>query len=376
MGRGSTQILIRKIIECLAEGSKSITEISEKTGLDRTAIGKYVNILKESGILIEDQEGTSKRFTLVPTFRTDTYFGLPLDENAEKQMSSLYHLIKKKWQTKTQRKLLNTHAQKIAYKVIVSCNLKIPCGWYIYGGIGLMSYNDDKEYNYYGLPKEVENSVDTIATEYAENLYAYQSKNKLYEEFSKELYLLKEDILKILYSPKFDEHPKNSLFVMNRKLRRLISLAPKDDRENYRKILDAYQDLMLDVTNKLDEKGILTHKREITLLFETLWRYIALFNFKQDLRQFYSEQILNKHFYLDVMQQEDEIIDIATQLQEIIPEQILEDSIKKKLYDALAQIKLLSPEEQQEQKKKLQKLKKELGEEKFQQWLFEQTGLK
>ena len=88
MGRGSTKNLIRKVIECLAKGSRSVTDISTETGTDRTAIVKYLNVLKESGLIVEEQQGTSKIFTLVPNYRTDTYFGLPLDQQAEKNISS------------------------------------------------------------------------------------------------------------------------------------------------------------------------------------------------------------------------------------------------------------------------------------------------
>src|SRR3989344_7355944 len=118
MGRGSTRILIGKIVECLTTGPKTIVEIAEITKLDRTAIGKYVNILKESKLLMEEEVGTSKKFTIVPTYRTDTYFGLPIEKESEEQAKSVYHLIQKYWSARTTKKLLNTYAQKIIFEVI------------------------------------------------------------------------------------------------------------------------------------------------------------------------------------------------------------------------------------------------------------------
>ena len=375
MGRGSTQILIRRIVECLTSGPKTIVEIADATGLDRTAIGRYVNILKESRLLIEEQEGTSKKFTIVPTYRTDTYFGLPLDEEAEKQVSSIYYLIKKHWTDKTTKKLLNTHAQKIAFKVIGSCDeLKIPSGWYIYGGISVAIYDDSHEYTYSQLSKKVEDCVKEVTEEYAKNEYAWQSKKLQYENAS-ELYKTKEEILKILYGPKFSEDPKRSLHVIIKKVRKLISLAPKAERQEYVKILDAYQDLLLDIYNKLDDAIIKGHKREITTLFEAIWKYIALFNFKYDLRGFYPEKVLDIHFILDIKQQEDEVIEFGTPLQDLIPEEEITNTIEKKLREALDHIKLLGPEEQKKRKQELEKLEKEIGHEKFQEFLLEQVGL-
>jgi len=49
---------------------------------------------------------------------------------------------------------------------------------------------------------------------------------------------------------------------------------------------------------------------------------------------------------------------------------------KKQLQKALSKIELLNPEEQKKQKKFLEQKEKELGFDKFQDWLFEQAGLK
>lgn len=376
MGRGSTQSLVRKIVKSLSGGTKSITEIAEQTGLDRTAISKYLGILADTGLLMEEQEGTSKKFTIVPTYRTDTYFGLPIDKESEQQAGSVYHLIKKYWTEKTTKTLLNTHAQKIAYKVISSCDdeLKIPIGWYIFGGICVVTYDDSKPYSYHGLSAKVEKCVREVTTEYAKNDYAWQSKQQQYGETTNELYAIKENLLSISYSPDFDKHPKSSLFILLKKIRRMVSLAPKSSQRNTG-ILDAYQDLMLDITNKLDETTILSHKREITTLIEAIWKYIALFNFKQDMLKFYSQAVLDAHFRLDIKQQEDEIVELGTQLQSLVPEDVITDPVEKKLREALSKIKILSPAEQEKQKEELDKLKKKIGHEKFQEWLFEQAGL-
>lgn len=58
MGKRETQILIKKIISSLMNSSsKSISEISEETNIDRTVIPKYLKTLQECGILIEEKKG-------------------------------------------------------------------------------------------------------------------------------------------------------------------------------------------------------------------------------------------------------------------------------------------------------------------------------
>jgi hypothetical protein len=377
MGRGSTQLLIRKVVESLSKSPKTITELADETGMDRTAISRYVNILIKSGLLIEDQDGTNKKLILTPSYRLDTYFGLPLEQMAEKQLRSIYHLIRKNWTAITTKKLLSTHAQKIAYEVITTCDdLKIPVGWYIYGGISALVYDDSAQYDYYKLPIKIESCIREVTAKYSKNEYAWQSKKLQYEEKYKELYVTKEEILSILYSGDFDKHPKNSLYVSLKKIRKLISSAPKESDPDYPELLGAYQDLMLDISTKLDETTILSRKRQIILLFEAVWKYIALFNFKQELGKFYSEKILNLHFHLDIKQQEDDIVELGAELQSQIPEDDIKDSIKKKLHEALSQIKSLNLDEQKKQKEEMNAMREKLGEEKFQKWLLQEVGLK
>ncbi len=373
MGRGSTQSLIREILKSLAESPKTISEIAEAIDLDRTAISRYVNLLKESGLLVEEQIGTSKKFTIIPTYREDTYFGLPLDKEVEKQISSVFYLIKKYWSEKTSKKLLNTHAQKIAFKVIRLCDeLKIPFGWYLYGGIEVGTYDDSKNYIFYETSEKVVRVVKEVTEEYAINDYAWQSKKLQYEQ-APEHYSVKEEILSILYGPTISEDPKRSLHVIIKKVRRLISLAPKVDRKEYNNILDAYQDLLLDLYNKVDDEVLKEHKREFIILFEAVWKYIALFNFKNDLLKFYPKKILDVHFFLDIKQQEDEIIELGSYLQSLVPED--EDPLRKKLNEALDKMLVADKEKLKKQNEELEKIKQEKGLEEFNEELFRRVGL-
>ena len=361
MGRGSTQLLIRKIIKSIAEGPKTISEIAETSKLDRTAVGRYLNILKESNLLIEEQAGTSKKFTLVPSYRTDTYFGLPLTEKAEKQVNSLYSLIKQNWGKMTSKNLLSTHVQKIAHKVIETCDeLEIPHGWYMYGAISVATFDESREYRYSGLSEEVENCVKETTAGYAKNKFAWQSKKQQYEEAGKQLYLKKEEILSILFGDVFAKDPKRALHVLVKKIRKLIDLAPKPAEKKYDEILDAYQDLMFDITTKLDNHSISEHKIDITVLFQSIWKYVALHHFKQDLSEYYSEQVLDVHFKLEIKQQEDQIIELGTQLNSLIPEEELSDELRK-FRDAIMQKKPTDQKKLKKQNEELEKILKEQG---------------
>ena len=129
MGRKSTQDLIRKIITSLTENSKSISEIVERTKLDRAAVSRYLDLLEESGLLVGEQRGNSKIFTLVPKFREDTFFGLPLEQEAEKNANTLFYLIRENWKKNTNKSLLKTQGLKNRVCKRVLCTKKARQQW-------------------------------------------------------------------------------------------------------------------------------------------------------------------------------------------------------------------------------------------------------
>ena len=377
MGRGSTQILIRKIVESLAKGPKSITEIAEETGLDRTAIARYLNLLRESGFLKEEEKGTSKIFHLSSTYRLDTYFGLPLDDETNKLIDSLYYLIRKKWKEKTQRKLLKTTAQKILYEVIEKAKLKIPHGWYVYGGIPIKPYDYYTAYAFSRVDENVVAVVDSAVTNY-NHKFAYESKQHQYRDAKKELYNVKEEILRLLYSKNFS---KNSMFVFQKLYSKFIRLIPKGDKI-YDELINDYMSLIIDITrnwddfvDEKDDRNFAEFKQKLISSFEALWRLVAMFNFKKDLGAFYPKIVLNEHFKMDIEQAKEELIEIGSELNEMIPFEEPDDPTYRKIKEALKNIEVRSPEEQERVKKEMDEYKKKYGLKALNEKLRKEAGL-
>ncbi|MEK6817035.1 MAG: hypothetical protein AABY09_05450, partial [Nanoarchaeota archaeon] len=319
--------------------------------------------------------------TLARANKSKTYFGLPLTDKAEKDFNSLYYLIKKFWNESTSKPLTNTHAKKIAYKVINSFKEldHLPRAWYQYGGIDIFIFDNDVDYAYSGLPAKIETFIRTTTVEYSKVQYAYQVKQIQYHEEPKSLYEIKEKILSILYSKEFDEHPKNSIFVILKFLKRLYDASPKDSRKEYDDILDAYHDMMFDAYSGFDADVIIKHKRNFILLFEAIWKYIALFNFKKELSEhkYYTEEALKSYFYLDIVQQEDEIIELGTELQCLIPkEEEPSDALYQQIKAIRKKAKPADKVELRKQNEKLEKIRAENGENAYQDELLRRAGLK
>lgn len=382
MGRGSTQILIRKIMECLAKGPKSATEISEETGLDRTAIARYLDVLRESEFIVEEQEGTSKKFILSSNYRLDTYFGLSIDQKTNEVIDSLYSLIEEKWKEKTGRKLLKTTAQKIIYQVINSCDLKtkIPTGWYIYGGICIKPFDYNQSYDFKGLDEQTIRCVTETVAEYSTNNFEYESKQLQYKKAGKELYDIKEDILKLLYSKNFS---KKSMYVFQKKYRDFLYAAPKEDAV-YKELINEYDSILIDVTRYwddfVDEKNdrhFAEFKQKLITSFEALWKLVAMVNFKQDLftGEFYLQKELDEHFKLDINQAKEDLIEIGSEINGMIPFEEPADPLYQQIKAIGKQAKRRTPEEQAKVQKEMDEYREKYGLEALGEKLLKDFGL-
>ena len=383
MGRGSTQILIRKIMESLARSPKSSTEIAEETGLDRTAITRYLDILKESEFVVEEQQGTSKKFILSSNYRLDTYFGLSLDSETNKLIDSVYHLVQKSWKEMTGRKLLKTTAQKIMYQVIETCRLKIPHGWYIFGGVCVKPFDYTKTYDFSDVSNHIITCVNETVIEYSKNNFEYESKQLQYKKAGKELYDIKEDILKLLYSKNFS---KNSMYVFQKLFSKFWRLAPKGDKL-YDNLLNDYDTLLVDITKEWDnfvdeknERNFAEFKQKLTSSFEAIWKMVAMANFKIDLfnGEYYLEKELNEHFKFDINQAKEDVIEIGSELNEMIPFEEPDDEIYrqlKKIREEASKTPKRTPEEQARVQKEMDDYAKEHGLKALGEKLFKDFGL-
>ena len=199
--------------------------------------------------------------------------------------------------------------------------------------------------------------------------------NEVYDnaKAGKELCLKKEEIRSILYGPEFAADPKRSINALVNKIRKFVSLSPRTGRTEYDEILDAYRDLMVDIS-KLENDFIASHKKEIEILFEKVWKYVKTFSLRDGLRNSHSEK-QDARLMADIRQQEDEITELGTQLQSLVPKKEITDPLAKKLKEALSGIRILSPAEQKVQKAKIERLKQKMGLEKFNEYLRKEAGL-
>lgn len=351
MGKSSTQNVLREILLVLSQGETTLTEISEKTGVDRTAIARYLDLFQDVGLVRERKEGRHKRYRMEGcTYNPETYFGLPLEKATAQLIDSIYARIQELWQGRSKRPLSRLQAQKMLFKVNKLCSLNIPVGWYLYGGISVKPYDQEIDYVNEGLPEYVEECIVTVVEEFLKDDFAYTSKLRQYDEEREELYLVKEQILRILHSPRFG---KDSLPMLKKKLEELIDKAPSPRDDTYTSLLANYKGMISEIAT-LEEQTIIDLAPTLRNSFDYVWKLIAMYRFKSDLLSHYSQETLDAHMGADIAQQEKEAIEVCSEIQSMVPVQEPDDSTYEKIQQMLQNISYSDKEERERKEKELQ----------------------
>lgn len=333
----TTSEMLKLIINSVSEGEKSILEIAKDMDSNWETVKTYLETLKDANVLEEREDGKKRVFFIKNRKSNKTYFGLPLDSEKEKLINGLFFKINEIWKKTTSKPITQIQAQKILFKLNKSFNLGIPMGKYIYGEIAVKSFSDFEGFGNVEIGKDIILELANIVKEVSKDDYAYKTKNKHYEEINDPTYFVKEYILSRLYSPYLN---KNAIHDIQLKLSTIfLNEWHKITDNKTKEILQDYNLLLQDISTNYSEELLIKNKRNFILSFENVWKLLAMFIFKNDLRKFYSEGVLETCFMYDIENQKKEVIEIGKQLQSIMP---IEKEPNDEFYQELKRIKTLS----------------------------------
>ena len=356
MERKSSKVLIPLILNAIRDEPKSIHEIANETNSNWESVKSYLESLKDAGILKESERGNKRLFYLSIgniKKRSDTYFGLPLKEELSKKIDSLFFHIKKEWKSKTGKEPKKTQVQKVLVKVNGLCKLKIPMGWYLYGCFCVKPYDTSYEYNYNPLEneKEVIACVKTVVNDYSQEESVYKLKLKQYQDEHKDMYLIKEAILTILTFREL----KSSIDELNSMFFKLLSNIPEIDDKDSKDMINESIGTILNLVYKLDEKVLKKIRLDIIESFNTLWKLITLYQFSNDLKEYYDTETIKNCLYEDIILQK---INVQISLEYILDLIPLDEEPKEENYiylrNMIRNIKLLSDKEKKMREKELE----------------------
>ena len=381
MKRKSAKELIKRILNSISETPKSIHEIAKDCGSNWESIKVYLETLRESGVVQETEMGNKRVFS-IPQYeiikKTGNYFDLPIIETDETLIDSLFFKIREEWKKKTGNIPGSIQVQKSLARINKICNLKLPMGWYCFGPMCVKPYNRGMEYSYVELDDNIQKCVIETVSEYSTEHSAYTLKLRHYNEENNELYLTKEILLTLLSSKDFS---KKYVQEINTQLYALLKHTPPIFDEIVKDIVNEFVSVVMQLVNNLTDDDLQLVKNDIYTAFNEVWKIIALYNYFSDLEPYYvknfSREIELKHFLTEMTLQKLEVVEYLKHLNDLVPVQPEpDDKSYRRLKSLLISMTPLPVEEQKKREQELESKKKELGHEKFQEWLLEQAGLK
>ena len=149
------------------------------------------------------------------------------------------------------------------------------------------------------------------------------------------------------------------MFVFQKFFSQFWRASPKGDKL-YSELISDFDTLLIDITQEWDnfvdeknERNFAEFKQKLISSFEALWKMIAMMNFKQDLLTgaFYLEKELDEHFKFDINQAKEDLIEICSELNDMIPFEEPTDPLYQDFKTLIREGHKLS---EQEQKKHLE----------------------
>ena len=193
--------------------------------------------------------------------------------------------------------------------------LELPIGWYMYGEMSAVVYDPQEPFDDSTRVQNETEVMDSIMEAVEENTKFDSVANLMehrYKEKEKELYIakhnLKEDILPNSH-PKSEAMPEIYRFAYN---------LPEIEDEESKRMVDEFVSIFSALYNK--EDGYM--RSELISLFDAVWRLVALYNFRNDLRdqKLFSEKELEIKFRIDIHSQKQEVREKLERLQDFMPE--------------------------------------------------------
>ncbi len=358
MPKNATPEVIEKVKRALDETPRSINEIAERADTDWATTQRWLEILRSLGYAHQKVVGSHPLFFVKHLSSSRTLFDIPISQTDEKVIHFIYAKAQELWKKKTNSSLGKSHAQKIVARVNKELDLKLPVGWYLYGQVCVLPYDDAVTYesvSFSGSEKmiaAIEKAVeDFIPLTSTKKLRKYH-----YEENHNELYLLKEQVIECR-SFSFDaEHIEKLIRI----LLDMIPLLPKSNRELIQFFTDFIGETMdvkktvSSAEHSFDAEKVMRIKRLFFDGFDAIWRLIAIESYKSSLMETgkFSKELLEEKFRIQYAAQDDLTIVL---MQELSDEAEIEKlyyvdvdkltDVQKKLRAMMGSARPLTPEE-------------------------------
>ncbi|MEK6959824.1 MAG: hypothetical protein AABX47_01505 [Nanoarchaeota archaeon] len=380
MGKRAAGEVSQKILEVLsshAGRSMSIQDIAKEAGVSYDSVKRHVEVFVKIDVLRRLEENGKVVYQKMRSYKSDTLFSIPLSAESKERIKKVYATVLKVWPSICDKPLSKTLMQKIAVDVIEELHPEVPRGWYLYGEILMLPFDSDQDY---GPPIDETPKVGYIrgvCKEYCGCCDAsYKIRRHQYEKKKKPLYLVKEDLS--YYLTYFDYNdPKNKNKIREALNNFIFNLERKEFNSWIIALVDDFCSSVLQILRHGSVDEINQSKPIVIENFNNVWQLVATYELYDSLTRFFDKELLKDYFFERLNELKETCLESMDSLYEALPKyELPDDEIGRKLKVLQGSARELSPEEKKAGIAELTRKEKELGHKRFQEWLFEQVGLK
>ncbi|MFH0874770.1 MAG: hypothetical protein V1859_02445 [archaeon] len=325
MARRTKEKLLIDILDQLKQRESSINDLVKDSNW--STIRDAVYLLKELGLVDIREEKNAQVCSLKKgvdvdmegTVNSNTLFKIPITEEQNNLFSFVFSEIKKKFIEKWNREPKTTEAEKIAAEVIYDMKLNLPIGWYLHGMIPAKKYETSQIYvfkepvNHKEINKEIHKKIE----EYGKYQYINDLIRAQYKKHQNKLYQIKEELKKIIM-PSVDLNNLETKTTLLKFMRHLLFELPrKEDASELCEIVNNYVSIMDEIF--LSSIDLNQYKVDLFTTFESIWQYIATYNFFDSLAEYYDRIILYRYFYSPLESAKDVAVESVKILADLCP---------------------------------------------------------
>ena len=272
VNRKTAEQIKDEILSCLNIGPLSIEQIRLKVESNWSTVSNYLEELSKDGKVKEIL--SADRAKIYQRVFGDTYFNIPISDEERKKFRSLFSIILQEYKLKGETPT-KTCFSKCAVHVIrknIPELSSLPVVWYLYGQIPQMIADPSLDYSQ-ELKFQNENKIRHIIVEFIEsnkNRKTNEIHKAQHREYNEELYILADEFFDVLN--KKDWKNEEILEILNK----FFIACPVD--KDFPEVFDLTEKV-LSIIRKLSimKVELQNHKKEILLLFDSLWKFIALY---------------------------------------------------------------------------------------------------
>ncbi|MFZ2456105.1 MAG: hypothetical protein WAX07_06485 [Candidatus Altiarchaeia archaeon] len=302
----------------------------------------------------ETQEDGKTYYQMIGKVELDTLFSIPISEEHRKIIEKTYRTISDMCY-ENKKTLSKTLIQKIAVDYIETRHPEIPRGWYLYGEMLLLPFDQEKDY-----PEKLDACENVLIKQICDEYFSccdtsHKIRKHQYKKKDKKLYITKERLYYTLaYDDYSDSYKKNKIRELLNEF--IVHIDRTEENAMLMALVEDYCSQVLVLLRHGTAKQMMDARPAILEAFNAIWTLVATNEFYNSLTRYYDKELLKDYFTEKMRTLRQMAVESLEDLSDHKPVILPEDDITNRMRELMLSAKDLSAEEKKKRIKEIKSL--------------------